>query len=194
MGSPRDTPSDPDQVIVARVLEGNVAAFHVLVDRYQQQVYRLGLRFLRCREDAQDYVQEVFLKAFEHLWQYRGTGRFYSWLMGIAFNHGKDRARKPVPPVQPLLYDEPEPPDPATGPEEHTLKELARRELQDAVQGLPWPVATCIDLYFFFGLTYDEVGRLVGIPSNTVKSHVLRAKQRLRKRLSGTVAEAYHEM
>lgn len=194
MGASRDTEPDPDQVIVTRVLEGNVEAFRVLVDRYQRQVYRLGLRLLRRREDAQDYVQEVFLKAFEHLRLYRRTGRFYSWLMSIAFNHGKDRSRRPVPPVQPFLFHDIEPPDPAAGPEGRTLKELARRELLSAVEGLPGPVAACIDLYFFFGLTYNEVGWLMGIPSNTVKSHVLRTKKRLRSRLSGTVAEAYHEM
>jgi RNA polymerase sigma-70 factor, ECF subfamily len=198
MGSSRDTESDPDLVIVARVQEGNVEAFRVLVDRYTWQVYRLGLRFLRCREEAQDYVQEVFLKAFENLRQYRRSGRFYSWLMGIAFNHGKDLVRKPAPPgqlsMQPSLPDEVEPPDAASGPEARALREIARRELCGAVEGLPEHVATCIDLYFFFGLTYNEVGELVGIPTNTVKSHVLRAKQRLRKRLAGTVAEAFHEM
>ncbi|TVR72653.1 MAG: sigma-70 family RNA polymerase sigma factor [Spirochaetaceae bacterium] len=196
MGSSRDTDTEPepDQVIVARVLEGNVEAFRVLVDRYQNQVYRLGLRFLRRREDAQDYMQEVFLKAFEHLRQYRRTGRFYSWLMSIAYNHGKDRSRKSVPPVQPLLFDEAGPPDQATGPEGRAIRELARRELLAAVEELPGPVAVCIDLYFFFGLTYDEVGWLTGIPSNTVKSHVLRTKKRLRSCLSGTIAEAYHEM
>lgn len=192
MGPSREAESDPDQVIVARVLEGDLEAFRVLVDRYQRQVYRLGLRFFRCREDAQDYLQEVFLKAFENLRQYRGTGRFYSWLMGIAFNHGKDRSRKAVP--SPLFFEDGEPPDPASGPEARALGEMARRELRTAVEGLPGTAAACIDLFFFFGLRYREVSVLVGIPTNTVKSHVLRAKQRLRKRLSGSVAEAFHEM
>ena len=181
----------PDTTIVRRVLAGEVEAFRLLVDRYQRQVFRLGLRFLGAREDAQDYVQEVFLKAFEGLRQYRRGGRFYSWLMSIAFNHGKDRNRKHSLPRANGEYDIP---DPRSDPEADTFRHLAQAELRAAVAALPVPAATCVDLYFFFELTCEEVALITGLPPNTVKSHVLRAKQRLRTLLAGTVAEAYFEM
>ncbi|TVR31710.1 MAG: sigma-70 family RNA polymerase sigma factor [Spirochaetaceae bacterium] len=185
------TGEEPDHAIVSRVLEGETNAYRLLVDRYQRQVFRLGARFHRSAEDAQDYVQEVFLKAFERLRQYRRSGRFYSWLMRIAFNHGMDRiAKKQLP----LLAQEIDPPDQRRNPETQALRQLACRELQHAIAELPPPAAACIELFFFFGLTHKEVSRTTGIPVNTVKSHVLRAKQRLRVRLAGTIAEDYHEL
>ena len=182
---------EPDHAIVSRVLEGEINAYRMLVERYQQQVFRLGVRFHRTAEDAQDYVQEVFLKAFERLRQYRRSGRFYSWLMRIAFNHGMDRiAKKQLP----LFAQEIDLPDQRRNPETQALRQLAYSELQRAVAELPQPAAACIELFFFFGLTHKEVSRTTGIPVNTVKSHVLRAKQRLRVRLAGTIAEDYDEL
>ncbi len=182
----QDQLADQDHQVVRRVLAGNVDAFNVLVNRYQRQVYRLGLRFLRCREDAQDYAQDVFLKAYEHLQQFRCTGRFYSWLMGIAFNYGKDCVKKSR---LPLEAGEPEPADPTIGPEGQVLKEIARGELYSAITRLPRNVATCLNLHYFQGFAYVEVGRITGIPCNTVKSHIRRAKRYLKVRLSGTAAD-----
>ncbi|TVQ39070.1 MAG: sigma-70 family RNA polymerase sigma factor [Spirochaetaceae bacterium] len=182
---------DPDLAAIRRVLSGDTNAFGLLVDRYQRQVYRLGKRFHRSSEDAQDYVQEVFLKAFERLRQYRRTGRFYSWLMRIAYNHGMDRiGRRQVH----HFVEQIETPDQRSNPETAALRRIANNELRRAVAQLPQPAAACVDLFFFFDLTYGEVSRTTGLPINTVKSHVLRAKQRLRLRLAGSVAEEYDEL
>jgi len=188
--APPDDTTD-DLTIVARVLAGDINAYRTIVERYQRRVFRLGLRFHRVAEDIQDYVQEVFLKAYVQLSQFGRRGRFYSWLMRIAYNHGLDRVGKRSVEVIPEEYD---PPDPGPGTEELALRSMAREELRAAVAGLPAPVGTCVDLFFFFELTYDEVSNITGIPVNTVKSHVFRAKQRLRKRLAGSPAEAYHDL
>lgn len=182
---------EPDHAIVSRVLEGETNAYRLLVERYQRPIFRLGTRFHRSTEDAQDYVQEVFLKAFERLRQYRRSGRFYSWLMRIAFNHGMDRVAKKQ---LPRFTQEIDLLDQRPNPETMALRQLAYRELQRAVAELPAAAAACIELFFFFGLTHKEVSRTTGIPVNTVKSHVLRAKLRLRVRLEGTIAEDYHEL
>lgn len=182
---------DPDLPVVNRVLAGDREAYRILVDRYQRQLMRLGYRFHRSDDDVQDFVQEVFLKCFERLAQFRRSGRFYSWLMRIAYNHGMDRIGKRRPEICSEAMDSP---DASADPERQALQALACRELRDAVSRLPAQVAACIDLFFFFDLTYAEVSRATGLPVNTVKSHVYRAKLRLRGRLSGTVAEAHHEL
>ncbi len=180
-----------DLAIIERVLSGEINAYRTLVERYQRQVFRFGFRFHRAIEDIQDYVQEVFLKAYLGLAQFGRRGRFYSWLMRIAYNQGVDRIGKRHIEAIPEDYD---PPDPGPGTEALALRSLARQELRTAVAGLPHPVGACVDLFFFFDLTYDEVSRITGIRVNTVKSHVFRAKQQLRERLSGTPAEEYYDL
>jgi len=180
-----------DVVIVERVLAGEVELFRILVDRYQRPVYRLGFRFFRAVEDVEDYVQDVFLKAYLRLSQFCRRGRFYSWLMRIAYTHGIDRSGRKKSLVTTEYLDSP---DPRQGTEETALRSLAREELRAAVADLPQPAGACVDLFFFFELTHKEVSRIVGIRVNTVKSHICRAKRRLRERLANTQAEAYYEV
>lgn len=182
---------DPDLPAVNRVLAGDREAYRILVDRYQRQLTRLGYRFHRSHEDVQDFVQEVFLKCFERLAQFRRRGRFYSWLMQIAYRHGMDRIGKRRPEI---CSEELDSPDGRSDPARQALQAVARRELHRAVSELPPDVSSCVDLFFFFDLTYAEVSRATGIPVNTVKSHVYRAKQRLREALEGSVAEVYDEL
>ncbi len=179
-----------DFTIVERVLAGDVDAYRDIVNRYQRQVYRLGFRFHRAVEDIQDYVQEVFLKAYLRLSQFRQRGRFYSWLMRIAYTQGIDRVERRSVETVP---EECAPPDPAAGTEDQAIWSLVCDELRAAVAGLPRQVARCVELFYFFDLTYDEVSRVTGIGVNTVKSHVFRARRELRRRLTGTPAEAYYD-
>ncbi len=188
-GCPRSECSD--LAVVERVLAGDVDAYRTIVERYERHVFRLGRRFHKVAEDIQDYVQEVFLKAYLGLSQFRRRGRFYSWLMRIAYNYGMDCIGRRSPQSIPEEHDVP---DPRPGPEECALRSIASEELRRAVAGLPAPVAACVDLFFFFDLTYAEVAEITGLKTNTVKSHIFRAKKRLRKRLSESPAERYHDV
>ena len=182
---------DTDSEVIDRVLRGEVDAFRTLVERYQRQIFHLGVRFHRRREDAEDYVQEVFVRAFSRLSQFRADGRFYSWLMRIAYNQGIDRVGRRGIEYCPQRQ---EPVDDTGDPEFLTLRELARQELRTAVARLPRKASICIDLFFFFGLTYQEVADTTGIPVNTVKSHVFRAKRHLRGMLAGGISEVNDEL
>lgn len=178
--------ADDDGRIVDRVRSGEVDAFAVLVSRYQRPVLSLGYRFFRAREDAEDFAQEVFLQAFRRLETFRSSGRFYSWLMRIAYNHGSRVARSRPPfdcqrPAQPI--------DPAPRPDEALERAQARRAVADAVGRLPARYADCIELFFFFDLSYQEVSAVTGFPLNTVRSHIRRAKLLLVDRLGGELAD-----
>lgn len=167
-------------MIVDLVRDGETGAFAVLVDRYQRQVLSLGYRFLRRREDAEDFAQEVFLQAFRRLSTFRATGRFYSWLMRIAYTWGTRVLRRRA--DYEALGERPMP-DPAPGPDETFDRVESKRLVVDAIRALPRRYADCIGLYYFFELSYQEVSDVTGHPLNTVRSHIRRAKRLLAERL-----------
>jgi RNA polymerase sigma-70 factor (ECF subfamily) len=176
---------EPDERTVDQVLAGDTEAFATLVERYQRPVLALGIRFFRGREDAEDFVQEVFLQAFRKLHTFRRTGRFYSWLMRIAYNHGYRLVRRRP------SYDslgERELPDQDHTPHEAAERHDVRRAVLEAIRRLPARFADCIGLYFFFELSYQEVSDMTGYPLNTVRSHIRRAKLMLADRLRDEIA------
>ena len=74
----------PDVALVARARTGDVAAFETLVKQYDRQVFRIAQHITQNREDAQDVVQDAFLKAYQKLDQFQGNSKFYTWLVRIA--------------------------------------------------------------------------------------------------------------
>ncbi|HUX11729.1 MAG TPA: sigma-70 family RNA polymerase sigma factor [Spirochaetia bacterium] len=170
----------PEQEIIRRVTAGDTEAFRYIVERYQGPVFAMGLRFLRNREAAEDYAQEVFLRAFRSLHTYRGDARFYSWLMRVAYHMAIDASngRKRDQSLGDL-----EPVDRARTPEEQFLFRQTAASVREAMRKLPPHHAVCLDFYFFFDLRYEEISAMTGFPLNTIKSHIRRAKSHLRKSL-----------
>jgi RNA polymerase sigma-70 factor (ECF subfamily) len=84
----------PDETLVTMVLRGETEAFAFIVDRYKVQIYNLMYRFSNSTEDAEDMAQEVFVKTFERLNQYRKSSKFFSWLYTLALNHARDWSKK----------------------------------------------------------------------------------------------------
>ena len=77
-----------DEDIVESVLYGDIESYEELLDRYQNKIFSIGMRFFKNRDDAHDFAQDVFIKAFESLSTYRGGAPFRFWLTKIAYNHG----------------------------------------------------------------------------------------------------------
>ncbi|WP_455382057.1 RNA polymerase sigma factor [Salinispira pacifica] len=177
---PEVTESD----IVRRVIDGDSDAFRHIVERYQAPVLALGLRFLRNREAAEDYAQEVFLRVFRSLHTYRGEARFYSWLMRVAYNMAVDVSGSSR---RDHSLGEMDITDPARTPEEQLLYRQTAAAVREAMTELPPYHAVCLDLYFFFDLRYEEISSMTGFPLNTIKSHIRRAKTRLRRTLGETL-------
>jgi RNA polymerase sigma-70 factor (ECF subfamily) len=82
-----------DERIVALVLRGETALYREIVRRHQRRVHFTGMRFFRNEDDARDFTQEVFVKAYTALGSYRGESKFGSWLLRIAFNHAVNQKR-----------------------------------------------------------------------------------------------------
>ncbi len=171
-----------DNLLVSRILEGQIDAYREIVARYQARVFYIGLKFFHNRHDAEDYAQEVFLKAFEKLQSFKGEVPFSSWLNKIAYNmavnHYHKRRRTHVEVALPV-----EPRDTSIGPEARLLRNELRERVRKVLKKIPDIYKPVINLHFFEGLSYPEISRVLSIPVNTIKSHVFRTKQLLRSRL-----------
>ncbi len=180
-----------DEQIVRKVIQGHEELFRIIVERYQKKIFAIGMRFYRNEDDSNDFVQDVFMKAYDNLAAFRGDSRFYSWIVKIAYNHGINsvRSRKPGGSIEDDAVPYYGPP-----PETVCLRNEIRDVLMKALNELPERYRICVDMYFFFNLSYGEIHEITGYPVNTIKSHVLRSKYMLRDMLRGTAAEAYHEM
>src|SRR6266508_3452562 len=83
-----------EDALVAHAREGNTRAFGELVRRYERKIFRLAQHITQNREDAEDVLQETFLKAYEHLDQFQGNSKFYTWIVRIAVNQALMKLRK----------------------------------------------------------------------------------------------------
>src|SRR5436190_23124801 len=83
-----------EDTLIAQAREGNAEAFGELVSRYERKIFRLAQHITQSREDAEDVLQETFLKAYEHLHQFQGNSKFYTWLVRIAVNESLMKLRR----------------------------------------------------------------------------------------------------
>jgi RNA polymerase sigma-70 factor (ECF subfamily) len=177
-----------DLLIIGQVNSGQKDLFRLLVRRYEKAVYGMGMSFFRNTEDASDFVQEVFLKAYRSLSRFEGRSRFSTWLYKIAYNtavNGVKRIKEyhSLASQASLAEDADRLTTPGDSPERTLLRNAARDAIQSALKELPERFKACIDLFFFYDRSYQEIEGITGFPVNTVKSHVFRAKKLLREKL-----------
>jgi RNA polymerase sigma-70 factor (ECF subfamily) len=182
---------DDDAAAVDMVRNGDIEAFGEIVERHQGRLLAFARRYFPNQQDAEDFAQDVFLQAFRRIATYRGESRFLSWLLSIAYRHAvRTRDRQ----ADYGLLDAEAVPGRAPDPAESLVVAEARREILQSLRELPVRFATCIDLYFFFGMDYESISETSGIPLNTVRSHIRRAKRRLRTTLAGCREEVSHDV
>ncbi|WP_432966232.1 RNA polymerase sigma factor [Treponema sp. OMZ 840] len=170
-----------DFILAQKACKGNREAFKTLVRLYEKRVRILGCGFFRNASDIEDFVQDVFIKAYTNLHTFRFKSRFSTWLMSIAYNtaiNTVNRRKEYVPLVESgSIFDT------DYGPEEQVLRSALAEAIRAAVKELPYNFAVCLDLYFFYDFPYNEIAVITGWPINTVKSHIFRAKKLLKHKL-----------
>lgn len=182
-----------ESVLVTEAKAGSYGAFEELVNRYEKKIYRLGLNLTGNSEDAEDLLQETFLKAFEHLPSFREDSRFYTWIVRIAINQGlmklrKRRSSKEVQ-MEDISNDDGEviPRDFADwrpNPEQELEQTELETILQDAARSLPMTFRTVFFLRDVEGLSTEETAEMLNLTEGAVKARLFRARLRLREELS----------
>jgi len=183
----------PDVALVTSAREGDVHAFETLVQKYDRQIFRIAQHITQNREDAQDVVQDAFLKAYEKLDQFQGNSKFYTWLVRIAVNESlmrlrKRRTRKMVSIDEDIETDEGSVPqdlaDWSPNPEQNYGQAELAEILRKTIQGLPHGFRIVFVLRDVDGLSTEETAETLGLSVPAVKSRLLRARLQLRERLS----------
>lgn len=164
-----------DTELVRRCLDGDMAAFEALVDHYQKPLFNGCLRMVGSREDAQDIVQTVFLKAYQRLSDFNPEYRFFSWIYKMMANESINfiRSRKRITSDEvPLM---------ATGPSpEDQLADRTREQLiQDALMTVREDQRAILVLKYFGDLSYRELSFVFDLPEKTVKSRLYSARQKM---------------
>jgi RNA polymerase sigma-70 factor (ECF subfamily) len=167
--------AEADHEIIARVLAGQREAFAVLVERYQDALYRHALGMTGSPDVAEDILQMSFIKAYQHLAEVRG--RFDAWVFRIVANGCKDwlkNIRRTH-----LSYEEDDQPTRYPNPEEELDRSELRSDLDRALQSLPASLREAFIMKHVEGRSYEEMAELLGTTVGALKMRVHRAREAL---------------
>jgi len=192
---------EADLLLVERVQSGDREAFGLLVGKYQRKLLRLVMRLVRDPAEAEDVVQEAFIKAYRALPNFRGESAFYTWLYRIGVNtaknwllaHGRrlpamsevgDEEMEGIEDTA-LLRDD-------TTPEGVLMSRQIGAAVQAAVEALPEELRIAITLREIEGLSYEEIATVMNCPIGTVRSRIFRAREAIAARLRPMLDTAPH--
>ena len=181
--------SADDHRLITECLNGDAAAFGVLVRRYQDRLYNAVYRWVDNAEDAQDVVQEAFLNAYQSLDSFKGEALFSTWLYRIAFNTAVSLRRKQRAVLSIEAYrngegkGEPEDPSPVSRPG-HALEQAEQeRRIQEALNRLSPEHRAVLVLKDMEGQKYETMAQVLQVPIGTIRSRLHRARLELRELL-----------
>lgn len=189
----QDEAREPELALVERATKGDKEAYRVLVEKYQNRVYSLVLSMTKSKEDAEDIVQESFVKAYLSLKNFRGDSSFYTWIYRVAFNMAIDFQRRNSRRGEVLTSQK----QSEDGRESKKLEavatdgnpeETAERKqlavlLSNAMSQLSEEHRTVVMLREVDGMSYAEIADVLGLSQGTVMSRIHYAKKYLQKAL-----------
>jgi RNA polymerase sigma factor (sigma-70 family) len=182
----------PDNELITLVLKGDQQAYKVLVDRYQSYIFTLAYRLMQSREDAEEVAQDVFVKAYRSLADFKGGSKFSTWLYTIAHNTSITYLRKKKQKI--LAID-----DEATFTQlENQESDFKANQVEDkskkamvnrAIEMLAPDDAQIITLFYKGDQSLDEIATVMGMETNTIKVRLFRARQKLKEKMEKYFAE-----
>jgi len=183
---------EEEQQWLKQVLEGNKQAYGHIINKYKNPLYATILRMTKNPQDAEDLVQEAFIKVYHQLGKYDNKGSFASWIYRVAVNHCMDEFRKKRYKTQQLEINEEKAVNP-NHPEIIFLKKEKHRQVERLVASLPEDERLVILLRYANELSYTEISELTGFPLSSVRNKLHRAKKKMREKviLEGSY---YHEL
>ena len=188
-----EQPISEEMQLVRRAKGGDDSAYEELVRRYDRNVFRIAQHITQNREDAEDVVQEAFLKAYSNLAKFQEQSKFYTWLVRIAVNEALMKLRRRKPERTVSLDEEVKTEDDSLprevadwspNPEQMYNQAELRDILTRTIQGLPSGFRTVFVLRDVEGLSTEETAEALELSIPAVKSRLLRARLQLRERLN----------
>jgi RNA polymerase sigma-70 factor (ECF subfamily) len=186
-----------DAAFVTRARSGDTDAYRVLVERHGRALFRLAFRMTGNEQDAEDVVQESFLRAYRQLGKFDERATFGTWLYRIATNCSLDLVRSRKRRSENLAPADPEMEDPIVslpsgnpGPEREALSGEIRERVAEAMNDLSATERTAFVLRHFEGMCLEDVSRILGCQAGAAKHSVFRAVQKLRRALEPLASAA----
>ena len=186
-----------DIEIISRVLKGDQQAYAELVNRYKNYVFTLALRFTKNREDAEEVAQDIFIKAYRSLADFKGTAKFSTWLYTVVYTTSITFLRKKKPEVQSLdnerVFELADNQD--SGFSANQVEQKSRVSMvNDAIAMLNADDAQIITLFYKAEQSLEEIGAILGLEQNTAKVRLHRARQRLKEKMETHFAQEVKDL
>jgi RNA polymerase sigma-70 factor (ECF subfamily) len=182
-----------DAAVVAQVLAGDEDAYRMLVERHSRSIFRLAYRMTVNEQDAEDVVQETFLRAYRQLKRFESRSNFGTWLYRIAVNCSLDLIRKrrrhddhssdPLPQEEVMLQLK----DEAPTPDRVVLGAEIKKRVDSVLATLGPKERAAFSLRHFEGMSIEEIGLVLGLRPGAIKNNIFRAVQKLRRELQPVV-------
>ena len=178
-----------ETLLIDELREGDMAALAILVEKYKRLVYRVAIQITKNHEDANDVMQDTFLKVYESIHSFRQDAAFETWLYRIVVNHAtnlvKRRERRRESPLAAIDEMEIHPDlkrtaDLANNPHLDAERKERQRWVTQAVNSLPLKQRTVVILHEFEGLTHPEIASILNCSEGTVRSRLHYARQKLK--------------
>ncbi|MBI9078071.1 MAG: sigma-70 family RNA polymerase sigma factor [Desulfatibacillum sp.] len=184
---------EQEKQAILDVKAGDTARFALLVDAYKTPLFNLAYRMTGSRTEAEDLVQDTFVRAFRNLDSFDSTRRFFPWLYTIGLNLVRRRLKtKGLHSSEPASREQEESREP--GPEQAFLDKERAGEVQDALLQLKPDQREALILRYVQGLTYDEIAEILDVTPSAAKMRVYRGLDQLRTIIPETIpAKADHE-
>jgi len=185
----RKTQKPSDEELIKRFQDGELHAYNVIVNRYKDQLLNFAYRFLGNTEEAEDVVQETFLRLYRKRHAYRQIAKFSTWIYTIAGNLAKTelrkRKRRKIVSITDMGFEdkEYEIEDQSADASRKADSALTEKIIQEAIDELMPRFKEVIVLRDIQELSYEEIGKILNIPLGTVKSRVNRARIKLQSKL-----------
>lgn len=180
--------AEPSTELIQQAQRGHPEALQQLVLSQQHYVYSIAMSVLKNPDDAADLTQEAFIRLFRALPQYNGESRFTTWLYRLVVNLGRDELRRRGRQVPIASSDDDQEQDYITeiadddrwiDPALALDSQELRAQIREALNQLEEHYRLVLTLYYFEDMKYTDIAEIMGIPLNTVKSHIRRGKERL---------------
>ncbi|OYD08579.1 RNA polymerase sigma factor [Paludifilum halophilum] len=177
-----------DNELMGRVMERDFDAFKALYSRYERIAFALAYKFVRSSVEAEEVVQDVFMKLWTRAHQYNrfNSSKFSSWLLRICQNTALDRLKQAKNSKQVSIDKVVNTPDLGVHLESEVELKFLKQRIKSALKKLPNDQQEIIELVYFEGLTQQEASEATGIPLGTIKSRVKLAKMKLRRLLEAS--------